>query len=114
MEFIINTVLPISLFIGFISYMLKCYYHFLYLKIIKKYLKGMSFFNFLGSINRYLIDRFEIILPFIFIRKNVKLTIDERKKVNYLRKRIILFLLIFIFSFVFVMPLGIYLQNNFI
>ena len=112
MEFIVRTVLPIILFMGFISYVFKVYYHFLYLKIIKKYPNNLNFFHFLNTETMDLIDRFEIILPFIIIRKNIELSNEESQKVSILKKRIMICILIFIVGFVCVIPLGIFLQNK--
>lgn len=113
MTFIVNTLLPIILLIGFISYSFKVYYHFLYLKLIKKYPKEWSFISLLYTFNINLIDRFEIILPFIITKKNSDLTYDENRRIGSLKKRIIICLLLFFICFICVVPLGIFLQNKF-
>jgi len=111
MDFIVKTLLPIVLFLGFISYCLKVYYHFSYLKIIKNYPKQLSFFMFLGFVNAYIIDRFEIILPFLLKRRKSNLTDAEVKIVVTLEKRIMICIILSIIGFATI-PLGIYLQNN--
>lgn len=77
MQFIIKTLLPIILFIGFISYMFKVYYHFQYLKLIKEYSQNMNFIEFIGGFYVNLMDRIEIILPVIINRKDSKKLIRE-------------------------------------
>lgn len=112
MYFIVKILLPIFLFIGFIAYYFKAYFHFSYLKIIKKYPKKLSFFRFSGFENVYFIDWFEIIIPFLFRRKKNNLSDSEIKKAIKLEKRIIICIIIFLSGFATI-PLGIYLQNRF-
>ncbi len=111
-EIIVNIIMPIILFIGFLSYTLKTYYHFLYLRLVKNYPKELSFMRFMRFINEYFFDRFEIILPFLFKRNLKNLTTDDKEKAKHIEKIIFRLLIISIIGFSMI-PLGIYLQNRF-
>ena len=109
MGFILKTVLPSILFIGFFAYIIKVYYHFQYLKIVKKYPSDLTFFRFNSYINEYFFDRFELIMPILIKRKKENLSEIEYNNAIKLEKRIIILILITIIGFSSI-PLGIYLQ----
>ena len=112
MSFIVNVVVPLMLFVGFISYGIKVYFHFLYLKVIKKYPEQLSYLKFLGSVNSsFFIDRIEIITPYLKIRKKNNLSDFEIKKAIVIEKRIKICLIIALIGFAAI-PLGIYLQGR--
>lgn len=111
MDFIVNTFLPLLLFIGFVAYCLKTYFHFLYLKIIKRYPDNLNFFRFLSFINSHFMDRVEIILPFLWIRNKTYLSESNALKARLLENKIIICIVISIIGFSSI-PLGIYLQST--
>lgn len=110
MNFLINSLLPLILLLGFISYLLKVYYHFLYLKLLKKYPKNVRLLNMEGFSFKYYLDRFETILPFIKKRKKVNLPLEDVARLELYEKRILFFLIISIIGFLTI-PIGIYLQK---
>lgn len=110
MNFLVQTLLPTILILGFISYFFKVYYHFLYLKILKKYPKNINFLSMAGFSFKYYFDRLETILPFIKKRKKINLSSEEVAKLEILEKRIFFFLIVSIIGFLTI-PLGIYLQK---
>ena len=110
MDFILKTILPSILFIGFFSYMIKAYYHFQYLKIVKKYPDDLTFFHFNSYINEYFFDRFELIVPILVRRKKEGLSKIDYNKAIKLEKLIIILIIITIIGFSSI-PLGIYIQN---
>lgn len=111
MSILIEFILPFILIIGFLSYFLKVYYHFLYLKKIKNYPENIGILNNHGFSIVYLADRLETILPFLLKRDKIKFKDDDRIALEHLEKRIFICIIIFIIGMCSI-PLGIYLLNN--
>lgn len=112
LEIFVKKVFPAILFIGFISYIFKTYYHFLYLKLAKNYPEDLTFMRFMSFINTYFFDRFEIVLPFFFKRNLNNLNLKNKEKAERIEKKVFRFLIISLIGFS-IIPLGIYLQNRF-
>ncbi len=113
MDFVINIFLPAILTIGFISYCCKSYFHFLYLKIVKGYPKELSFYKFISFVNAHFFDRLEIIMPLLIKRNKESLSENEFKKAKLLEKRIIYCIILTVIGFLTI-PIGLYLQNNYL
>jgi hypothetical protein len=84
--------------IGIFFYLLKVYFHFKYIKIVRGYSKSLNFFKYLFSIEigvRNFVDLFEIVIPFLIFRNKGQYTHEDTVKLKKLEKRVYFSILIF-------------------
>lgn len=110
METLIHKVLPTILTFGITAFGIKYYLHFKYFKIVKKYPKGLTFWDFNNSILTYFIDQLSAFFPFFVKSKTIELNMEDLGKAKKLEKLIKL-CLILIYIGLLMIPLGIKLQG---
>ncbi len=92
-------------FTGMFAMIPKHYFHFHYMKIVRKY--DVGFFKFLRSINKYFWTKHVIILPLFWELNEEGLTKEELQKLKQIKTIIYICLSISWFSIIFTLLIGV-------
>ncbi len=111
MQAIVHQILPAILTLGLIGYGVKNYFHFKYLKIIKKHPKESTFWEFNRNILPYFKDNIVTFLPFSIRQTRTKLPPEKYKKAQQYERTIKICLTLFYLG-LSTIPLGIKLQET--